>query len=45
MIDLRLDEDFMEDEFNMERFDGYVEKEGSVALRNRADTLKRAYGL
>lgn len=45
MIDLRLDEDFMEDEFNMERFDLYVERVGSVALRNRADTLRKAYGI
>lgn len=45
MIDLRLDEDFMEDEFNMERFDGYVERVGDAALKERVDTLKRTYGL
>lgn len=45
MIDLRLDEDFMEDEFNMERFDGYVERVGDAALKERAATLKKAYGL
>lgn len=45
MLDLRLDEDFMRDDFDMTLFMQYAEKIGSPALNTRIDTLVKAYGL
>lgn len=45
MIDLRLDEDFMSEDFKTEVFKEYAERVGSKALSNRVRTLLTAYGL
>lgn len=45
MIDLRLDEDFMEDEFDLELFKEYTLRAGNKALENRVKTLLKAYNL
>lgn len=45
MLDLRLDEDFMLNDLNIERFKDYLEKFDSVALKSRAKTLLKAYEL
>lgn len=43
MLDLRLDEDFMLNEFNAERFREYVDTAGIHALAKRAHTLINTY--
>lgn len=45
MAELRLDEDFMQTEFNCERMASYVETVGSIALEKRIKTLLKAHGL
>lgn len=45
MRDLRLDEDFMAEDFNIERFKEYTERIGNKALTKRVSTLLTAYGL
>lgn len=45
MVDLRLDEDFMYDDFKIEIFREYAERIGSKALNYRVKTLLTAYGL
>jgi len=45
MLELRLDEDWMEEELNRQRLNTYVEQIGSTALRRRVHTLLSAYGL
>ncbi len=45
MADLRLDEDFMCEDFNGEIFKEYAERTGSKALNSRIKTLLTAYGL
>lgn len=45
MIELRLDESFMEDEFNKERFLEYAGKTSNKALIARVNILLNSYGL
>lgn len=45
MEELRLDEDFMQSEFEQERFLGYLAKIGSEALEQRVHCLLKVYGL
>lgn len=45
MLDLRLDEYFMQEEFDVEKFKGYASKIGSAALDKRISTLLKAYEL
>lgn len=45
MEELRLDEDFMADDFNIERFKEYVSRVDSTALTARAKTLLKTYRL
>lgn len=45
MADLRLDEDFMCEDFSVEIFKEYAERTGSKALNSRIKTLLTAYGL
>lgn len=45
MMNLRLDEAFMCEDFNKELSDSYIDKVGSKALKNRMETLYKAYGL
>lgn len=45
MSDLRLDEDFMQDELNLDRLNAYADKVGSKALSKRLQTLLTVYGL
>lgn len=45
MLDLRLDEDYMQDDFNKERFMQYADKMESPALNARIKTLIEAYDL
>ena len=45
MVDLRLDEDFMCEDFNIEIFKEYAERIGSKSLNERVNTLLTTYGL
>lgn len=45
MLDLRLDEDFMEEEFDVELLKSYVRRINCNALTLRVDTLLKAYNL
>ncbi|MBO4465933.1 MAG: hypothetical protein J5748_04580 [Bacteroidales bacterium] len=45
MEELRLDEDFMQNEFNRERFADYLTRIGSKALEQRTRRLLKVYGL
>ena len=45
MEELRLDEDFMQSEFNKERFFNYITRIGSKALEQRTIRLLKVYGL
>lgn len=45
MLDLRLDEDFMAEDFNLERLTVYLQTVGSPALTARINTLIDAYEL
>jgi len=45
MEDLRLDEDFMQDEFNSQRLACYIEKAGNKTLEKRVKLLLKVYGL
>ena len=45
MEELRLDEDFMQNEFNRERFSEYFTRIGSKALEQRVRRLLKVYGL
>ncbi len=45
MSELRLDEDFMFEDFNSEIFKEYAERIGSKALNDRVNTLLTVYGL
>ena len=45
MAELRLDEDFMQNEFNRERFADYLTRIGSKALEQRVRRLLKVYGL
>ena len=45
MLDLRLDEDFMEDEFNVDLMNDYLNRINSNALRVRVNTLLNAYNI
>ena len=45
MEELRLDEDFMENEFNKERFSDYLTRIGSKALEQRVRRLLKVYGI
>ena len=45
MIELRLDEDFMNEEFNVPLFMGYAHQVNNKALIQRAETLLKAYEL
>lgn len=45
MLGLRLDEDFMAEEFDKEKFLSYVSQVGSKALSARINTLITTYGL
>lgn len=45
MEELRLDEDFMQNEFNRERFSDYITRIGSKALEQRVRRLLTVYGL
>lgn len=45
MLELRLDDDFMCDEFNLGRFKEYCEMSGNKALQRRAQILLKAYDL
>ena len=45
MEELRLDEDFMQSEFNRERFANYLAQIGSKALEQRTIRLFKVYGL
>jgi hypothetical protein len=44
MLDLRLDEAFLREELNLERFKEYKQRFGK-AVNKRADILFKAYGL
>lgn len=43
MEELRLDEDYMESEFNKERFSDYLKRIGSKALEQRVRRLLKVY--
>lgn len=45
MLNLRLDEDYMESEFDRERLLDYEKRIHSPALTKRANLLREAYGL
>ena len=45
MEELRLDEDFMQNEFNRARFSDYLTRIGSKALEQRVRRLLKVYGL
>lgn len=45
MAELRLDEDFMQSEFNLERLHDHLSRIGSKALTQRVKRLLKAYGL
>jgi predicted transcriptional regulator of viral defense system len=45
MVELRLDEDFMQSELNLERLQDYLSRIGSKTLTQRAKRLLKAYGL
>ena len=45
MEELRLDEDYMQDEFNCQRMASYIEKAGSKTLEKRVKLLLKVYGL
>ena len=45
MENLRLDEDFMQNELDQERLDAFLERMGSKALERRVDMLKKVYGI
>ena len=45
MEELRLDEDFMLNEFSTERLDEYLKRFGSKTLRQRMNRLLKVYGL
>jgi hypothetical protein len=45
MVELRLDEDFMQSDFNLERLHDYLSRIGSKALTQRVKRLLKAYGL
>ena len=45
MEDLRLDEDFMQSEFNRERLHAYLSRIGSKALDQRVFLLRKVYGI
>ncbi len=45
IIELRFDEDFMQDELNVERLNEFTEKFQSKALRNRVDLLLKTHDL
>lgn len=45
MVELRFDEDFLEDELDWERFNDYLKRMNCKALTKRAKLLKRAYNL
>ncbi len=45
MEGLRLDEDFMQNEFNCQRMSSYIEKAGSKTLGKRVKLLLKVYGL
>lgn len=45
MMELRLDESFMEDEFNKERFLEFAGKTSNKALMARVNILLNSYGL
>lgn len=45
MEELRLDEDFMVDEFDRSRFMGYIDTINNKALASRATTLLKTYGI
>ena len=43
--ELRLDEDFMQSEFDRERLDAYLSRIGSKALNQRVSLLSKVYGI
>jgi hypothetical protein len=45
MEELRLDEDFMQSEFDKERFSNFLSRMGSKALEQRVRCLIKVYGL
>ena len=45
MEELRLDEDYMQNDFNMERLGEYAKRFGSKALDKRIKIMKETYGL
>lgn len=45
MEELRLDEDFLTDDFDRERFTGFADRLGRRSLIRRADILLKTYGL
>ena len=45
MEDFRLDEDFMQSEFNWERLENYLSKMGNKALDQRISLLSKVYGI
>ena len=45
MEELRLDEDFMQSEFNWERLENYLSKMGNKALDQRISLLSKVYGI
>lgn len=45
LLELRFDEDFLNEELNMDRFDEYLKRFESKALESRVKTLIKTYGL
>lgn len=45
MEELRLDEDYMQNEFNTARFTEFLKRVGSTALNHRAKQLMKVYGI
>jgi len=45
MLDLRLDQNFMEDELNIDRLRSYLEKAGNKTINNKFNTLATAYNI
>lgn len=45
MLELRLDEDYMQDELRLDLFSDYQKRIGSKALNTRVNTLRKAYNL
>lgn len=45
IIELRFDEEFMQEDLNVERLNEYTEKFQSKALRNRVDLLLKIHDL